>query len=47
MKEQKYGLFITIPSGNGRRPDKYKSAYVAAKYGQIGFTANANLRSNS
>ncbi|RHW38358.1 SDR family oxidoreductase [Lysinibacillus yapensis] len=38
MKEQKYGRIITISSGHGRRPDQYKSAYVAAKYGQIGFT---------
>jgi 3-hydroxybutyrate dehydrogenase len=38
MKKQKYGRIITISSGHGRRPDKYKSAYVAAKYGQIGFT---------
>lgn len=38
MREQKYGRIITISSGHGRRPDQYKSAYVAAKYGQIGFT---------
>ena len=38
MKKQNYGRIITISSGHGRRPDQYKSAYVAAKYGQIGFT---------
>lgn len=39
MQENGWGRrVITISSGHGRRPDKYKSAYVAAKYGQIGFT---------
>lgn len=38
MKKQRYGRIITISSGHGRRPDAYKSAYVAAKYGQIGLT---------
>ncbi|WP_026573058.1 3-hydroxybutyrate dehydrogenase [Bacillus sp. UNC438CL73TsuS30] len=38
MKKQRKGRIITISSGHGRRPDAYKSAYVAAKYGQIGFT---------
>lgn len=38
MQEAGWGRVITISSGHGRRPDKYKSAYVAAKYGQIGFT---------
>jgi 3-hydroxybutyrate dehydrogenase len=38
MKKQQYGRIITISSGHGRRPDAYKSAYVAAKYAQIGFT---------
>lgn len=38
MQKQEWGRVITISSGHGRRPDKYKSAYVAAKYGQIGFT---------
>ena len=38
MKKQKYGRIITISSGHGRRPDAYKSAYVAAKSGQIMFT---------
>ncbi|WP_428910960.1 3-hydroxybutyrate dehydrogenase [Niallia sp. Krafla_26] len=38
MKKQKYGRIITISSGHGRRPDQYKSAYVAAKHAQIGFT---------
>lgn len=38
MQKQNKGRVITISSGHGRRPDKYKSAYVAAKYAQIGFT---------
>ncbi|AMB98569.1 3-hydroxybutyrate dehydrogenase [Aerococcus urinaehominis] len=38
MIDQKKGRIITISSGHGRRPDKYKSAYVAAKHAQIGFT---------
>lgn len=38
MQKQNKGRIITISSGHGRRPDKYKSAYVAAKYAQIGFT---------
>jgi 3-hydroxybutyrate dehydrogenase len=38
MKKQRKGRIITISSGHGRRPDAYKSAYVAAKYAQIGFT---------
>lgn len=38
IKEAGFGRVITISSGHGRRPDKYKSAYVAAKHGQIGFT---------
>ena len=38
IKEAGFGRVITISCGHGRRPDKYKSAYVAAKHGQIGFT---------
>jgi len=38
MKKQKKGRIINISSGHGRMPDAYKSAYCAAKYGQIGFT---------
>lgn len=43
MKAQKFGRIITISSGHGRRPDKFKSAYVAAKYGQIGFTNTVGM----
>ncbi|MDK6805134.1 SDR family NAD(P)-dependent oxidoreductase [Aerococcus sp. UMB7834] len=38
MKAQSKGRIITISSGHGRRPDKYKSAYCAAKSAQIGFS---------
>ncbi len=38
MQQSKWGRIITISSSHGRRPDMYKSAYIAAKYGQIGFT---------
>lgn len=38
MQEAEWGRVITISSAHGRRPDKFKSAYIAAKYGQIGFT---------
>ncbi|MCQ6279285.1 SDR family oxidoreductase [Bacillus sp. EB600] len=38
MKKQRKGRIITISSGHGRRLDAYKSAYCAAKYGQISFT---------
>ncbi|MCZ0725119.1 SDR family NAD(P)-dependent oxidoreductase [Aerococcus kribbianus] len=38
MQDQEYGRIITISSGHGRRPDKFKSAYVAAKFAQLGFT---------
>ncbi len=38
MQEAKYGRIINISSAHGRIPDAYKSAYCAAKYGQVGFT---------
>ncbi|MCW1000441.1 SDR family NAD(P)-dependent oxidoreductase, partial [Streptococcus anginosus] len=54
MTKNEWGRVITISSGHGRRPDKYKSAYVAAKHGQIGFTntvameyAQAGVTANS
>jgi 3-hydroxybutyrate dehydrogenase len=38
MKKQSKGRIINISSGHGKRPDAYKSAYCAAKSGQIMFT---------
>ncbi|USK68805.1 3-hydroxybutyrate dehydrogenase [Peribacillus asahii] len=38
MKKQNKGRIINISSAHGRMPDAYKSAYCAAKYGQVGFT---------
>lgn len=38
MKQQKKGRIINISSAHGRVPDAYKSAYIAAKFGQVGFT---------
>jgi 3-hydroxybutyrate dehydrogenase len=43
MKEQKKGRVINISSAHGRLPDAYKSAYVAAKFGVVGFTQTAAL----
>lgn len=43
MQKQEHGRIITISSAHGRRPDKFKSAYIAAKYGQIGFTATVAM----
>ena len=38
MQKQHKGRIINISSGHGKRPDAYKSAYVAAKAGQIMFS---------
>ena len=38
MKAQNFGRIINIVSAHGRIPDAYKSAYCAAKAGQVGFT---------
>ncbi len=38
MKNQRKGRIINISSAHGRVPDAYKSAYCAAKYGQVGLT---------
>lgn len=38
MKKQNKGRIINISSAHGRMPDAFKSAYCAAKYGQVGFT---------
>lgn len=38
MKHQQKGRIINISSAHGKIPDAYKSAYIAAKFGQVGFT---------
>ena len=38
MQKQNKGRIINISSAHGRIPDAYKSAYCAAKFGQVGFT---------
>jgi 3-hydroxybutyrate dehydrogenase len=38
MKAQKYGRIVNISSAHGLIASPYKSAYVAAKHGLIGFT---------
>lgn len=43
MKQQRKGRIINISSAHGRIPDAYKSAYVAAKFGVVGFTQTAAL----
>lgn len=43
MQNNAYGRIINISSAHGRIPDKYKSAYIAAKFGQVGFTKAAAL----
>lgn len=43
MKKQQKGRVINISSAHGRIPDAYKSAYVAAKFGVVGFTQTAAL----
>ncbi|WP_075619112.1 3-hydroxybutyrate dehydrogenase [Paenisporosarcina indica] len=43
MKKQRKGRIINISSAHGRIPDAYKSAYVAAKFGVVGFTQTAAL----
>ena len=44
MKNQKKGRIINISSAHGRIPDAYKSAYCAAKSGEIGFTQTVALK---
>ena len=39
MKRKKFGRIIHISSAHGKMPDKYKSAYCAAKYGVLGLSA--------
>jgi len=38
MKERHFGRIINIASAHGLRASAYKSAYVAAKHGLVGFT---------
>jgi len=38
MKENKFGRIINIASAHGLVASEYKSAYVAAKHGLVGFT---------
>lgn len=39
MKRKQFGRIIHISSAHGKMPDKYKSAYCAAKYGVLGLSA--------
>lgn len=43
MKEQKFGRIINIASAHGLVASEFKSAYVAAKHGIIGFTKTIAL----
>ncbi|MGN5881970.1 SDR family NAD(P)-dependent oxidoreductase [Staphylococcus simulans] len=43
MKQQKQGRIIVISSAHGENADPYKSAYVASKFAQIGFTKSVAL----
>jgi 3-hydroxybutyrate dehydrogenase len=43
MKEQKFGRIINIASAHGLRASPFKSAYVAAKHGLVGFTKTIAL----
>ncbi|MGW7977065.1 SDR family oxidoreductase [Staphylococcus xylosus] len=43
MKAQHSGRIITISSAHGETADPYKSAYVASKFAQIGFTKSVAL----
>lgn len=43
MQAKQKGRIIVISSAHGRIPDAYKSAYIAAKFGQVGFTKAAAL----
>lgn len=43
MQKNEYGRIINIVSAHGRIPDAFKSAYCAAKAGQVGFTKVAAL----
>jgi len=43
MKEKKFGRIINIASAHGLRASEFKSAYVAAKHGIVGFTKTIAL----
>jgi len=43
MKEKKFGRIINIASAHGLRASEFKSAYVAAKHGIVGFTKTVAL----
>ena len=43
MKERKFGRIINIASAHGLRASAFKSAYVAAKHGLVGFTKTIAL----
>ncbi len=43
MKEHKFGRIINIASAHGLRASEFKSAYVAAKHGIVGFTKTIAL----
>jgi 3-hydroxybutyrate dehydrogenase len=43
MKEQKFGRIINIASAHGLVASEFKSAYVSAKHGLVGFTKTAAL----
>ena len=43
MKAHKFGRIINIASAHGLRASEFKSAYVAAKHGLIGFTKTIAL----
>jgi 3-hydroxybutyrate dehydrogenase len=43
MKEQKFGRIINIASAHGLVASEFKSAYVAAKHGIVGFTKTIAL----
>jgi 3-hydroxybutyrate dehydrogenase len=43
MKEQKYGRVINIASAHGLFASEFKSAYVSAKHGLVGFTKTIAL----
>src|SRR6185312_10627387 len=43
MKEQKFGRIINIASAHGLVASEFKSAYVSAKHGLVGFTKTIAL----
>ena len=43
MKANKFGRIINIASAHGLRASEFKSAYVAAKHGLVGFTKTMGL----